>query len=232
MIRTLLTVVSAFAALTLAAVSAQAQPRPTAPAAAAGERMVPVGRVFPYLERFYGIPAARRTLFHLGYALRVSDRPYSGPAFFVSPSGQRTPVPIGPGGIVGRLPTLQQLRNDQERFAVVAPQGAHFAMNLQLIADVPLGPEIDVAALNASIAQANAGIRSAAGMMSFMAPTMVRVAFEGGRGAVAVMQDGSTQPLPVVLGEASFTPSAMPRARVIRFAGAPRRATLGTAPRR
>lgn len=228
----LLTACLSIALASAAAGGAEArQARPAQSAAEAG-RSVPVSRIFSYLDRYYGLPAAQRSRFRLAYALKVNNRPFTGSAWYVSPSGQRTPVPLDANGLIGRLPTLAQLRNEQERFTMDVPSGSRFSMQMQIVPNVPPSTEMDAAALAASVTQVNQALRSAAGLMRFAVPTFTRVVFPGTRGGAAVMADGSTRPLPTAGGAASFTPSEMSGARSVRFDAAPPTVLLAPAARR
>lgn len=225
-------VVLAAALAVSVAAPAVAQPRPeTPPAAAPSERLLPVSQLFPYLDRYLALQPAQRSRFRLDYLFQLNGRPFTGRAWYVSRTGQRTPITVE-GGRVSRLPTLQQLRDRQERIGMDAPAGSRFNVSMQIAPNVAPAREMDAAAIAASIDQVNSALRAAAGLMRFAVPTMARAMFHGARDGVAVMADGSTRPLPVVGGAPNFTPSAFPGARTLRFGSAPDRVGIGPAARR
>ena len=223
MFRSFLTLASAFAALLLATVGAQAQPRqPQSAPASAAANGIRVSEAFPYLDRYYGIPAGERSLFHVSYTIRQGGRPFTGRAWYLDAQNNRTPVPLSSEGEVGRLPTLAQLRDSRFRLQADLPPGSRVGMGLTVEPNLRPAAQLNAGDLTAVINQVNSALRSAAGLMRFMVPTMGRIAFVGARGGEVVMADGSARPLPTVRNELSFEPERYPGARGVRFASAPR----------
>jgi|GEM_PF-499349 len=218
------------AAALAAAAPAAAQTRPAAPAAqAAGNKVGPIARAFPYLDRFYRIPAAERTLFRLAYRVTVNDRPFAGRMWLLDPANRRTPVPLGPRGEIERLPTSEMLGARGWRVEMEAPAATEFGVGMELQPTLRPAAEMSAPVLAQTVAQANGAIRRAAGVARFAAPTMGRILFAGGRGGEAVLADGRAVPLPVMGGGSSFTPADHPAARTIRFAEAPTRLLIAPA---
>lgn len=223
---------SAIAALAIIAVPtfSHAQPRPPA-ATSAPARTTPVSEIFPYLDRYLGIPAAERSAFRLVYRLRTNGQPFTGRGWYLDPANRRTAIDVAADGTIRNPPNLAMLRDRNHRVQLDVPSGSRFAMNLEIRPNVAPAAEMSATALAASLAQANAGIRRAAGIARFAVPTMTRIVFNGARGGVAVLADGTSAPLPMVENSPSFTPSAMPTARTIRFERAPERVQIAPAAR-
>ncbi len=201
------------------------------PAAEAAPRAVRTSEVFPYLERYYGIPAAERTAFRLAYRLQVNDRPFTGRGWYLDAQNGRTPIAFAPDGTVRNLPTAAMLRDRNHRFQLDVPSGSRFSMGLELQPTAAPAQEMPAAQITQSITQANAGIRRAAGLLRVAVPTMGRATFPGARTGEAVTADRRATPLPLVNGAPAFTPAEMPQARTLRFAQTPSRILIGPAAR-
>ncbi len=215
------------------AAPATAQTRPAAPAApAASDRTIPIGELFPFLDRFYRIRPADRTLFRLAYRMRSGDRAFPGRLSLLDPAGRRSAVELGPQGEVRRLPTAEMLATRGWRVTADVPQGTRFNVSMEVQPTIAPSTEMPAPVLAQTVAQTNRAIRGAAGLARFAVPTMTRVIFTGVRGGEAVLADGRVVALPVADGGPNFTPAALPTARTLRFASAPERITIGPAPAR
>ncbi|MFV4677348.1 hypothetical protein ACNJU9_21230, partial [Mycobacterium tuberculosis] len=106
-------------------------------------------------------------------------------------SGKRIPLPIAADGRVDRLPTLAEL-GQHAQIAIDAPPGLKFNSHLSLESAIKPALEINPADCATSIAQANAAIQHAAGVMAMLAPKVKAVSFPGAGSGVAVMPDGKT----------------------------------------
>eukprot|EP01030_Chromulinospumella_sphaerica_P022597 gene22597-22583_t len=75
----------------------------------AKSKAIEIGKLFPFLDLYLGIPAADRTRFSLAYFYKVEA---GGPLTLtlVGADGSRTPLPLGPDGRVSRLPTLAEIK--------------------------------------------------------------------------------------------------------------------------
>lgn len=222
------------ALLTVAAVSlavpASGQSRPAAPAApAASDRAVPIGQLFPFLDRYYRIRPADRSLFRLGYRIRSGSGPFAGRMWLLDPANTRTPLEVGPQGQIRRLPTAEMLSTRGWRVTTDAPQGTRFNVNMEVQPTLQPAAEMSAPVLAQTVAQTNRAIRGAAGLARFAVPTMTRVVFTGVRGGEAVLADGRVVALPVADGGPNFTPATLPTARTLRFPSAPERVTIGPA---
>jgi len=200
------------------------------PAAAKKAEPLRPAKIFPYHETYMRLPAAERTRFQLAYFLLLNGRPAPGADVYVEDGGVRTPIAIAPDGRM-QPPPLALLRS--KTASVVFPQGTEkFNVQMSLIPTAPLGQEMRAADLAAAIAQANRGIRRAAGVIGLVAPRMGQVKFIGAGSGEAVLADGRRVPLPIVEGAPVYQPAALPNARTLVFARKPTRALLGPAAKR
>jgi hypothetical protein len=171
-----------------------------AEAPAAPERTVEAAKIFPFLDKFYAASPAERSLLSLRYNLTHDGKPASDVHLFLVLGGKRTPIPVSADGRIERLPTPTELAQHAQ-VAIEAPQGVKFNNRLNLESAVKPALEVSAADCATSIAQANAAIQRAAGMMA--------------------MLDGKTQPLPMVKGAPSYDPASIKGAKTIRLAKAP-----------
>lgn len=184
-----------------------------------------VGKLFPYLNLFYRIPAKDRTLFGLAYYVQ-SNRPLSTVKIW-NAAGE---YPIGADGRINRLPSAEQLRR-KEQVNVQAVDGASFGLDLELESKVAATTELDAAALKSSVDQSNRAIKGAAGVVRFAVPTMGRLVFKNGGSGQVVLADGSRRPLAVSGGAPVFDVAAHPTARTVTLARAPSRIFIQPAPK-
>jgi hypothetical protein len=196
--------------------------------AEAAGKTVELGKAFPYLEDYLRIPAAERSRFVLAYYLMRGGRPAAGLKAWIVQGAQQTPVPIGADGRVQHLPSLQQLQA-KAKLATDAPADTKFQLSLQIEPLVRTGPEVDAQQLFLAVAQADAGVRKAAGVLGFAAPKMTRVYFKGGAGAEAVWADGHRVRLGLLKGLSYFDVPTQKGARVIRFTKPPVQMEIGPA---
>ena len=141
---------------------------------------------------------------------------------WIEDASGRTPLTLGPGGRVERLPTAAQLRA-KARLVVDVPASTRFGMSLSIEPRLRPAAEMPAPELAAAVAQAARGARRAAGLMRFAMPKLEAVTFQGAREGEVVFADGRTAPLPVKGGEAVFRPADHPGAQQLRFRAAPRR---------
>jgi hypothetical protein len=197
-------------------------------AAAPPEKSIPVGKAFPYLENYLKIPAAERSRFTLGYFLTIAGKPATDVKVWLVDGGKRTPVPIGPGGIVQRTPNLGELERNATVVLGASPD-TKFGLQLVIEPLVPRSTEMDAQALALATVQADAGVRKAAGVLGFAAPHMTRVYFKGGTGGEAVFADGHAVTLGTLKGFTFYDTGAQRGAKIIRFAKAPSIVMIGPA---
>jgi hypothetical protein len=183
--------------------------------AAAADRMVPAKKLFPYLDAYLRLPAAKRSRFTLTYVL-VKDRPTG---LWIVDGAQKIAIPIGPDGRLLRTPTAAQW--DTAQVQVSGPDGAKYGITMKLMALATPATEMDAAGLAAAVTQANDGVRSAMGVAGLMAPKIERIAFEGVAAGEVIYADGRRAALPLVKGAPSFEPGKHAGARTLRFAKAP-----------
>ena len=204
--------------------AASAQSRGQAPAAKPSPKPK-VKQLFPYWENYLRIPAAERTRFQPAYTLRPANL-----SLFAVDGPRREPIAVGPDGRM-RPPGPEFFRSKTAVVDAPGATGRNFNISLELVATAAPAREMEAAEMTATITQANAGIRKAAGLIGVVAPKMARVGFVGAGSGEAVGADGRRTPLPVSNGAPYFQPSAMPTARRLVFARTPTKLLLGTAPK-
>lgn len=199
-------------------------------AAQAADRTVtaPLKKVFPYLDAYLTAPASERSRFAMAYRLQVDGRPNPALRLVFLNGTERIAAPIDANGRIGRLPSLAMLKADQKA-EITGPEGHKVGLVVDVEATLAPALELDAKALTAATVQATAGARRAAGMMSFAAPKLERVVFQGAAGGQVVTAQGRSQPLPLVKGEPVFDPARYADARSVRFTRAPRRILLDKA---
>jgi hypothetical protein len=199
-------------------------------AAQAADRIavVPLKKVFPYLDAYLAAPVADRSRFAMAYRLQVDGKPNPAVRLAFVNGAERVAVPVDASGRIGRLPSLAMLKSDQKA-EITGPEGHKIGLVVDVEATMAPALELDARALSASAAQATAGATRAAGKMSFAAPRLERVVFQGAAGGQVVSAQGRSQPLPVVKGEPVFDPARYADARSVRFTRAPRRILLDKA---
>ena len=211
---------------------AAAQPRAQAPAAKPAPK---VKQLFPYWENYLRIPAADRTRFQLAYRLLgANNQPLSDAELFAVDGTRRVPIAVASDGRMSP-PPLEFIRSKTAVVDAPAARGRNFNVNLELLASAPApARELQAADLSATLSQANAGIRKAAGPIGLVAPKMARVVLSGADSGEAVDAQGRRTPLPRVAGESGpyFQPAAMPSASRIVLARAPSKIMLATAAKR
>lgn len=183
--------------------------------AAAADRRVPARKLFPYLDVYLKMPAARRNRFGPTYVL-TRDRPAS---LTLIDGDQRIPILISADGQLLRLPTLAQWETAQVE--VSGREGAKYGLTLKMELLIPGATEMDAAAVAAAVDQLNQGVRSAMGAVGAFAPKADRVLFYGAPAGEAVYADGRRTALPLVRGVPAFSPATSPGVQSLRFPKAP-----------
>lgn len=194
-------------------------------AAWAEAKLVPLDKVFPYLQGYLELPQAERSRFVLDYRLMGDSKGLQTVHAALVERGGTAPLAIGADGRFDRLPTLQQFR-DKAQLSLEAAKGVRIGVALAVEPAARPAREMDAADLAAAVVQAQAGERKLAGVLAFAAPKLARVAFDGVRSGEAVGPDGRVQPLPLVKGRPVFDPVALKGAKTVRFPAAPTRAEL------
>ncbi len=197
-----------------------------APAVADGGKSIELAKAFPYLENYLKLPPAQRNHFVVAYIITQGGKPVSGLRAWVVQGAQRTPLVIGADGKVARSPTLGQLQS-KAMLEVDAPPTTKFGMQLAIEPLTPPSANVDAGYLIIAIAQADAAVKKAAGILGFAAPKLTRVYFKGGAGAEAVWADGHAMKLGSLKGLAFFDPAIERGAKTIRFSRAPSQMEIG-----
>jgi hypothetical protein len=198
------------------------------PILAAGRKLVDVGKVFPYLENYWKLPAAERSRFTVAYYLQRDGKPASGVKAAVVQGATRTPIGVGAGGRVSPLPTLAQIRSGAKIEFDVA-NDVRFSMNLTIEPLMRPAAELNAGDLALSVTQAAKGARKVAGLMGMAMPAITAVHFKGAAGGQVIDVTGRAVALPVAGGAPVFEPSKHPGARTVKFSRAPTQMTLGPA---
>jgi hypothetical protein len=215
-----------------AAAPAALLPEPALAQAAKPKPKPKVKQLFPYWENYMRIPAAERTRFQLAYTLEANGRPVTDQTFFAVDGARREPIAVDSNGRL-RPPPLEFFRSKTAVVDAPGATGRDFSVELELLATAAPAREMEAAEMTATIAQANAGIRKAAGLIGVVAPKMARAVFPGAGSGEAVGVDGRRTPLPKTeLGSPYFQPAALPNVRSLVFARAPSRVTLAPAPKK
>jgi hypothetical protein len=185
-------------------------------------KLVPAGKVFPFLEAFLKVPAAERARLRVTYSLQQGGRPATGvKAALVESGGARTPLPIDAAtGRFERLPTLAQLEA-KAQVAFDVPSSSKFGVGMDLNPALKPAMEYDAQELAVTVKDSNAAIRKAAGAMALMAPTMTGIAFAKAETGRVEFPDGSSRPLPVIDGMPYYRPEQFEGAMRVRLGKMP-----------
>lgn len=192
--------------------------------ALAAPKVVDAKKVFPYLDAYLKLPPADRSRFRLAYAFGRDGKPLTAAVWLID-GAQRQPVPLRADGRAERLPTLVQI--DRAKVQVDVDSSVKMSTNMTIEPTVSPAAELDAKDLAASLAQAQAGMRKALGVMALAMPKLEGVRFHGVASGEIELSDGRRVALPVVGGFPFFTPSAQPNARRLRFPKVPSRIEIG-----
>lgn len=193
-------------------------------------KAIEIGKLFPFLDLYLGIPAADRTKFTLAYFYRMET---GGPLTLtlVGADGSRTPLPLGADGRVNRLPTLAEIKA-KAKIEMGAPKGSKFKGQMMMLAKVAPAATMNAADLNGAIGQCQQAIKARAGLIGFAAPKIKRVVLHGAGSGTAVDAKGVSKPLPVIAGAPSYDPELMPGIVTLKLARAPSRIELDERPKK
>ena len=206
-------------ALVLGLVAAALAP---AVARAAGKPPVKLSKVFGYLDKYLAIPPAQRNRFVLAYYVQMNGKPATGlKAVIVEPDGRRTPLALGPDGKVLHLPNAAQLAAAD--FVAEVPAEAKLGVRLELEPSMPPALDYSPRDLEQAIAQANAGMSKAAGVIRFALPKLTGVTFQGAGSGRARLADGREVALPMAEGAPFYDPERVKGAVAVNLARAPLR---------
>jgi hypothetical protein len=201
----------------------------------ADTKSLKLGQAFAYLTNYYSMSPGKRDRFRLAY-YAVRDRKFAPDlkAVVVSADGKRSPLVLERDARVAQLPSLAQLQSSTLEIDV--SPAAKVGLALVLEANMPASTHLDAAALAASIAQAEAGVASIAGVLSFAAPKIVSALFPEAASGQALLDGGRAAPLPTTTnwlwGQMPYyEPSSLAGARTLAFARAPSRILLSDQPK-
>ncbi|MDO9335961.1 MAG: hypothetical protein Q7T61_06140 [Caulobacter sp.] len=205
------------------------------PLSLAGEAMAKtkafeIGKLFPYLDLFYSIPAADRTRFTIAYFYRVTA---GGPMTItlVAANGTRTPLPLAADGRVTRLPTLADIKG-KAKLELEAPEGSKFGGGIAMLAKVAPAATLNAGELSAAILQCQSAIKAKAGLIGFAAPKIKRVVFRGAGSGTGLDASGAAKPLPMAKLGPAYDPEQMPGIVTIKLARAPSHIELDERPKK
>lgn len=196
----------------------------------AKSKAIEIGKLFPYLDLYLGIPASDRTKFTIAYFYRIEA---GGPMTMtlVGADGTRTPLPLGPDGRVNRLPTLADIKA-KAKIEMAAPDGSKFKGQIMMLARVAPAAAMSATDLAAAISQCQLAIKAKAGLIGFAAPKIKRVVLHGAGSGTAIDANGVSKPLPVTAGAPSYDPELMPGIVTLKLARAPSRIELDERPKK
>jgi hypothetical protein len=197
---------------------------------------VPLGKAFEFLDSYYGISPAKRDRFHLAY-YAVRNRKFAPDlkATIVAADGGRTPLALARDAHVDQLPTLAGLKSSATLQFDAAPSDK-VGLALALEPTMPIAARLDARGLAAAIVQAEAGVTSLAGLLSFAAPKITVAMFPGAGSGQVELDNGYAAPLPVTenpfWGQVPYyDPAQLAGARIIVLARAPSRILLDQHPK-
>ena len=204
------------------------QPAPVAVATPAVREVVrPAARVFPFLDLYYRLGAAKRTRFTVAYRWRAvapgggAWRPVDA-AMSVGAVG--VAAPHSPLGWFDRVPTAEELAQ-RPTVRLDVPVGWRLSMILAPQLEVRCGASMDPAEIVAAAEQFERGVH-AAGPLSVAVPHFRRVLFVGGEGASLVDAQGRATPMAPVKGEVFVPVAGLRAAAGVRFDTPPERVLL------
>ncbi|MGZ6037446.1 MAG: hypothetical protein ACXWKR_02170 [Phenylobacterium sp.] len=186
--------------------------------ALAAEKVVEIGKAFPFLKGYLELPPAERSHFTMAYYLKLGSAPLTAPVWIVE-GDRRTPLQLGPMGKVPRLPSLAQLAEAKIAIGVDPATKINTVLGVEPI--TPPAADLDARELAAAIAQAAVGEKKAAGIMAMAMPKLSNVGFVGVPSGEVEFADGHRAPLPTVKGLLTYDPAAQPNARRIRLPKTP-----------
>jgi hypothetical protein len=183
---------------------------------------IKLSKVFGFLDKYLAIPPADRNRFTLAYTFMVDGKPAGGlKAAIVEPDGRRTPLAFAPDGRALRLPNAAQLASAS--FAADVPPATKLGVRLSLEPLITPAQELPARDLELSLAQANAGMAKAGGLIAFALPKLTAVSFPGAGSGRARLANGAEIPLPVDEGAPFYDPKALKGAATILLAHVPAR---------
>jgi len=196
----------------LAAMLAAASP------ALAAEKVIEIGKAFPFLKGYLELPAAERSHFTMAYYLHVGSTPLTAPVWIVE-GDKRALLVLGPSGKVTHLPSLAQLGDAKLVIGVDPATKINATIGVEPL--IPPAADLDAHELAAAVAQAAVGEKKAAGIMAMAMPKLSNVGFVGVAAGEVEFADGHRAPLPMVKGLVTYDPAAQPNARRIRLPKVP-----------
>ncbi len=180
-------------------------------------------KVFPYLEPYLALPPTERTGFTLSYRLLEPETLKPAPVRLTLLRGaEPTVLPLAPDGRIVLQPGLTELRA-RAKVTLEIVGGGRVTESLDIVSTQPLRSDYAATDFNVGLAQANAGVRKAAGLFSIAAPHFTRVVFVGAGSGEMIDAAGKSQPLPLSKTGPAFDPEALKSARSIRLAKTPDR---------
>jgi hypothetical protein len=185
----------------------------------------PAEKLYPFLTEYLKLPAAERDRFHPAYHLMAKGVAIK--AVLKRKSGD-VPLSFAPDGLIRPVPTAADIA-DKVQIEMSAPKDSKIGIGIKIASSVSPATVLDARALKASIDQARAGSKKAAGAMSVMVPNLQRVCFEGATSGTATSAAGKTVALKtetkngsVDKGSPCFTPKDTPDAVQIKLDRVPR----------
>ena len=200
----------------------------TGAAGAEKSKAIPSPSLFPYLDTYLNLPANTRDRYHLSYVVVSQGAKLSDFHLVLNRNGGNVPLLIASDGEIMPLPTLSDLKA-KTPVTLEAPEGSRFGISLRVAATLDMSKTYEAAPLKASIEQARAGAKKAAGLLAIAVPDFQTVCFAGTTSGTATLANGKTVALPgmrqagdVPVGTPCFTPASLPDAQAITLDHTPR----------
>lgn len=181
---------------------------------------IKLAKVFPFLDKYLALPPGERSRFVLAYSFMIDGKPATGlKAVIVEADGRRTPLAFTPDGRVARLPSAGQLAS--ANLVVDAPATTKIGVRLDLEPLIAPAQELSARDLELALAQANAGMARAGGLIAFALPKLSGISFPGAGFGKARLANGAEVPLPVAQAGPFYDPKTFKGAVTILLAHVP-----------
>ncbi|ESQ84577.1 hypothetical protein AEAC466_09500 [Asticcacaulis sp. AC466] len=201
-------------------------------------KTIPAEDLFPFLRNYYALPAAERTEFHLGYALRVQGARPDQIDLSLQDGANRSRIAADAQGYLSPLPTDAQLKA-KAKLSVTRPAEAKCGISMEVLPNPSPSQSMDAKSLALAVSQARAGSKKLAGVLAMAMPTLDRVDILGVTSGEVKLANGTTRPLPFTPASTdkkggrhpahlTFVPADMPGAVTLTFKGVPTRLLIGS----
>ncbi|MDV6329691.1 hypothetical protein [Asticcacaulis sp. 201] len=201
-------------------------------------KTLPAENLFPFLRNYYALPAAERTQFHLGYALRVQGARPDQINLTLQDGANKIRMVPDAQGYLSPMPTDAQLKA-KAKLSLSRPADAKCSISLEVLPNQSPAQSMEAKPLALAVSQAHTGSKKLAGLLAMAMPTLDRVNILGVTSGEVKLANGTTRPLPFTPASTSktgghypahltFVPADMPGAVALTFNGVPTRLLIGS----